>query len=165
MIYIDSNIFIYSVTDSEELGKECIKLLELIENNRTKYITSTLTFDEVFYKIKKLVSLEDAITFTERLLTTNNLSFVSVDTNIILKSLSLIKKLKLMPRDAVHLACALSNKADLIITQDKDFTKINEINIKDVFNYAQEDGKTPDFSLRDTPSSWHAKNLAKRKAA
>ena len=53
MLYLDANIFIYSTINTQELGKSARLLLGRIQQGEEKAITSALTYDEVFWAIKK----------------------------------------------------------------------------------------------------------------
>jgi predicted nucleic acid-binding protein len=53
MIYVDSNLFIYATLNTEEVGEKARSLLQRIQQGEEKAETSALTFDEVFWAIKK----------------------------------------------------------------------------------------------------------------
>ena len=54
MIYLDSNIFIYAAVNTQEPGEKARSLLQRIQQGDEKAETSALTFEEVFWAIKKL---------------------------------------------------------------------------------------------------------------
>jgi len=133
--YIDSNIFIFAYSEDKENGVICRKILDLIIENKITAFTSTLTFDEIFNKIMRLKDKQTALIVSDLFLNLNNLKFIEVDLNIVSSSLSLLKKYNLGPRDAIHLACAFSKDLKNIITNDKDFDKIEEIKRYDIKNF------------------------------
>ena len=130
--YIDSNIFIFAYSEDKENGVICRKILDLIIENKITAFTSTLTFDEIFNKIMRLKDKQTALIVSDLFLNLNNLKFIEVDLNIVSSSLFLLKKYNLGPRDAIHLACAFSKDLKNIITNDKDFDKIEEIKRHDI---------------------------------
>ncbi len=132
IFYLDSNVFIFAYSDDKELGKDCRKILDMIFNGKIRVFTSTLTFDEVYYKIKKLKDKETALIVINSFLNLKNLNFISVDFNILNYSYTLLKKYNINPRDSIHLSCALLNDVHNIITNDKDFDKIIEIKRFDI---------------------------------
>ena len=133
--YLDSNIFIFAYCDDKKDGAICRNIVELATNNKIKIFTSTLTFDEIFNKITKLKDKKFALIVSKLFLNLKNLNFINADLEIINYSHSLLEKYDLGPRDAIHLACALSKGINNIISNDKDFDKISEIkrfDIKDI---------------------------------
>ena len=130
--YIDSNIFIFAYSEDKENGVVCRKILDLIIENKITAFTSTLTFDEIFNKIMRLKDKQTALIVSDLFLNLNNLKFIEVDLNIVSSSLFLLKKYNLGLRDAIHLACAFSKDLKNIITNDKDFDKIEEIKRHDI---------------------------------
>ena len=133
--YIDSNIFIFAYSEDKENGVVCRKILDLIIENKITAFTSTLTFDEIFNKIMRLKDKQTALIVSDLFLNLNNLKFIEVDLNIVSSSLFLLKKYNLGLRDAIHLACAFSKDLKNIITNDKDFDKIEEIKRYDIKNF------------------------------
>jgi len=130
MDYVDSNVFIYSVIyreDEEKKTKKAKEILHQIENQQLHACTSTLTWDEVVWVVSKTNGKEDGINQGQKLLGFPNLDFVSVDEGVIAQAQKLMEKYKLAPRDSVHIACALSRKANRIISDDEAFDKIKEI--------------------------------------
>ena len=130
--YIDSNIFIFAYSEDKENGVICRKILDLIIENKITAFTSTLTFDEIFNKIMRLKDKQTALIVSDLFLNLNNLKFIEVDLNIVSSSLFLLKKYNLGLRDAIHLACAFSKDLKNIITNDKEFDKIEEIKRHDI---------------------------------
>jgi predicted nucleic acid-binding protein len=128
MRYFDSNFFIYAALDNGKKGKWARNLLRAIESGKESAVTSALTYDEFIWKVKREKGFEAAITATEALLEMPNLHFLEIDDEVIWKSFELIKNQKLDPRDSIHAACALLHGVFTIVTEDKDFDRVNEIN-------------------------------------
>ncbi len=126
MLYLDSNIFIYAAINTEETGEKARSLLQKIQQGEEKAETSALTFDEVFWIVKKH-SLEAALDACNALLNFSNLEIASVDRELILSALQIIKEYHLAPRDAIHAATAMTEKADAIVSTDTHFDKIKEL--------------------------------------
>lgn len=125
--YIDANIFIFAYSDDKEKGVICRKIMNMVIDNKIKAFTSVLTFDEIFYKIKRLKDKETALMTTKLFLNLKNLIFIDVNLNILAYAYSILKNYNLNPRDAIHLSCALSKGIRNIISDDEDFNKIKEI--------------------------------------
>lgn len=126
MLYLDSNVFIYAAINTKELGEKARALLQQIQQGEEMAETSALTFDEVFWAIKKY-SPEVAFEACSALLNFPNLEIVATTRELVLSALQLIKDYNLAPRDAIHAATAISEKADTIVSTDIHFDRIKEV--------------------------------------
>ncbi|HLD41590.1 MAG TPA: type II toxin-antitoxin system VapC family toxin, partial [archaeon] len=98
--YIDSNVFIYAAIQEKGIGEASIRILKDIISGKLNAFTSVLTFDEVFWKIKKLASAADALERTHDLLIFPNLTFLDVKLETIATAHKIIKQFGLDPRDS-----------------------------------------------------------------
>ena len=126
MIYLDSNVFIYAAINTQEPGEKARSLLQRIQQGDEKAETSALTFDEVFWAIKKLDS-EAALEACQALLNFPNLDIISADRDLSLSALQIIKEHHLAPRDAIHAATAIAAKAEAVVSTDTHFDRIKEL--------------------------------------
>ena len=126
MLYLDANVFIYAAINTEEIGQKARALLQKIQQSQEQAATSALTFDEVFWSIKKRKP-ELAIETSYALLNFPNIDIISVDRKLALDALKLINEYNLAPRDAIHAATAIAIKADFIVSTDPHFDKIKEL--------------------------------------
>jgi len=130
MLYLDSNVFIYAALNTEEIGKRARVLLRKVQQGEEQASSSTLTFDELVWAVKKHRSIEDAINAGEAFLNFPNMKLTAVDGELLALALKLIKKYKLDPRDSIHAATAILEKANLIVSTDPHFDKIKEMQRK-----------------------------------
>ena len=126
-VYIDSNVFIFSAVSLDEKGDDARKLLTLFAKGAAWGLTSALTFDEVFHRVKKEISHEAAISLMENLLMVPNLSFLSADAKVLNACLLVLRKHKIEPRDAIHVATSFLAGADMFVTDDKALLKIDDV--------------------------------------
>src|SRR4030042_4556751 len=126
MLYLDSNVFIYATINTTEPGEKARSLLQKIQQGEEKAITSALTFNEVFWAIKKH-NLEAAFEACHALLNFPNLEIAPANREIALSALQIIKEYNISPRDAIHATTALAEKADAIVSTDPHFDKIKEL--------------------------------------
>src|SRR5208283_2227083 len=130
MQYIDSNVFLSSSLYSPALepkAKKAKGILQKIENGEMPAATSTLTWDEVVWVATKLLGRSDGIAQGQKLLGFPNLEFINVDEGIIAHAQAFMANYKLSPRDAIHIASALSKKIKTIVSDDEDFDQIREL--------------------------------------
>jgi predicted nucleic acid-binding protein len=126
MLYLDANIFIYAAINTQEIGEKARALLQKIQQGEEQAATSVLTFDEVFWSIKKRKP-ELAQETSYALLNFPNMDIIPADRKLVLSALRLIDKYNLGPRDAIHAATAIAIKTDFIVSTDPHFDKIKEL--------------------------------------
>jgi predicted nucleic acid-binding protein len=129
MLYLDANVFIYAAINTEELGKKARSLLQKIQRGGEQAATSALTFDEVFWSIKKRKP-ELAIETCQALLNLPNLEIIPFDRELALLALRIINECSLAPRDAIHAATAVAEKAEAVVSTDPHFDKIKALKRK-----------------------------------
>jgi len=126
MLYLDANVFIYAAINTEEIGEKARTLLLKIQQGEEQGATCALTFDEVFWSIKKRQP-ELASETSYALLNFPNLEIIAADRKLALSALKIINEYNLAPRDALHAATAIAAKADCIVSTDTHFDKIKEL--------------------------------------
>ncbi len=126
MLYLDSKVFIYAALNTQVLGERARGLLQKIQLGEEKAVTSALTFDEVFWAVKKNGQEAAAVEACQALLNFPNLEIEPVDRELVLQALRLIGEHHLAPRDAIHAATALTGKADAIVSTDAHFDKLKQ---------------------------------------
>lgn len=132
MIYLDTNVFVYSAINKNEKGREGIKLLtELIKKNDIA-CTSILTWDEIIYAIWKKEGKELALEEGRKFINLPNIILLNVTKNIIEKAQNIMVEFNLKPRDAIHAASAILNKCEFIASDDPDFDKVRGLKRKKI---------------------------------
>lgn len=131
VLYLDANIFIYAAINKEELGEKAAALLQRIQQGEEKAETSALTFDEVFWAVKKH-NRELAFMVCRALLNFPNLEIIPADKEVASSALELINEFHLDPRDAIHAATAILDKADFIVSADSHFNRVKELKWKEL---------------------------------
>lgn len=127
-IYIDSNVFIFPIIYEDIPKAEKAKeILRDIEKRRITAYTSILTWDEVVWVVFKVLGKADSIEISKKLLKFPNLRFINVNDNIIIKAQYLREKYQLNPRDAVHCSSSITKRIKKIISDNKDFDVVKEI--------------------------------------
>jgi hypothetical protein len=107
--------------------KKAANILRDIANGELLAFTSTLTWDEVIWTIRKFLGKSESINQGQKLLGFTNLHFINVDENILSRAQILMSNYNLKPRDSIHAASAIDKKLKTIISDDIDFDKVKEI--------------------------------------
>ena len=84
--YIDSNVFIYPILYAEEVDirvKSAAEILKGIAKGEFPAFTSTLTWDEVVWAVRKTLGKNESVNEGQKLLGFVNLQFISFDENIL----------------------------------------------------------------------------------
>ena len=130
MAYIDSNVFIYPVLYSEEeepKTKKALDILRRIAKGEMSAYTSTITWDEIIWVVRRTMGKSEALNQGQKLLGFLNLKFISVDENILSQAQGLMSKYNLRPHDSIHVASAIDKKIYNVISDDKDLDQVKEI--------------------------------------
>lgn len=109
-----------------------------IEQGSTEAATSTLSFGEIVWAVKKYRGVKEAIAAGEAFVNMFGLALIPVDESVIRFSLDLMKKYFFDPRDSIHAASAILCRAEAMISTDSHFDKFEELPRKPIY------------------SSWHA---------
>jgi predicted nucleic acid-binding protein len=121
LIYIDSNVFLYAALDPGDRGSWCEAVLRKVQQGEEEAATCSLTLDEVLYKSRKHRTLEDSLRAAEAILSFPNLAILPVDADVVGGAIDLIRRYRLLPRDAIHASSALSRGIGVIYSEDDDF--------------------------------------------
>lgn len=132
MYYLDANVFIFpQIYDLKiESAAKSKEYLTALAEEEIEGCTSTLTWDEIVYIVRKLSGVKESLAAGEKFLTFPNLKIVGVDLAVLSKAQEIVKTCQLKPRDAIHAACALEHCAGQIITNDSDFDVVREVRRK-----------------------------------
>lgn len=123
-VAIDSNCFIYLIEGSPYEDK-LVSLFQSIENKTISAVTSILTMTEILtgpYKLNEYRLVEE---YRTTLMNFPNLAFRPIDHHIAIRSAELKAEYGLKTPDAFQLATAILEEADVLITNDKDFKKVD----------------------------------------
>jgi predicted nucleic acid-binding protein len=102
---------------------------------RRKAITSALTFDEVFWEVRRNRGIEKALETAEAMLNFPNIEIISADRDVVRSAMQIVKEYHLAPRDAIHAATALAEKTDFIVSTDAHFDRVKELKRKNYNNF------------------------------
>jgi uncharacterized protein len=127
-IYIDSNIFISPVIyerSSEATNSK--KVLAAVERGEVTAYTSTLTWDEVVWVVRRVLGRADSIQAGEKLVSYPNLRFVATSEEVIRSAQRLLSQYNIAPRDAIHVTSAIGKTVDSLVSDDSDLDVVKEI--------------------------------------
>lgn len=129
VLYLDANVFVFAAVNTEEIGESARSIIRKVQLGEETAVTSALTWDEVFWAVKKH-SLELAFEVSEAMLNLPNLEIVAADKELALSALRLMRDCHLAPRDALHAATAIECGVDFLVTSDAHFSRVKELKVK-----------------------------------
>jgi uncharacterized protein len=128
-IYVDSNIFISPLI--YELSSQAInskRILSAVEKGQVTAYTSTLTWDELVWVVRRVLGRPDSIQAGEKLANYPNLRYVPASEEVIRSAQRLLSQYDVAPRDAIHAASAINKSVDALVSDDSDLDVVSEIN-------------------------------------
>lgn len=135
MTYIDANVFIFAASDKSHVGTGARKIIAAIQHGSLPASTCTLTYDEVVWGVRKMLTPDDGIVAGELLLQLTHLNIKEVRRETIVEAHHLMKHFNLKPRDAIHLASMRLEGETEIISEDPDFDSITGITRIPIMKY------------------------------
>lgn len=142
-IFIDTNVFIYARGKEHSYKKSCAEVILKIASGEFQKkwgnpVIDTEVLQELLYRYFYIKDLKTGINVCKDIILLE-IETLKVDLKDVNKSLELAEEYNnIPPRDLIHCAVMLNNKIKKIITVDKHFKKIKEIettNPKDIFKY------------------------------
>ncbi len=136
-MYFDSNIFIFAAIDKGKVGKTCRKIMTLIDKQRVLAAANYMVIDEVLWVLKKNIGKEDAIRIVKTILSMP-IKWINMDEPIVLETMAVFEKTTLDPRDSVHIASMKKVGLTTIVSEDRDFDKVEGIVRKDASDFLKD---------------------------
>ena len=118
-VYLDTNIFIYSMEGYDEYYDLLIDLFNHIETHDLDVITSQLTLAECLVKPEKDKNKAVIEQYKAHINTSHRLTVKAVSRKILIDSARERSELGLKLPDAIHMATALDQGCKTFITNDK----------------------------------------------
>jgi hypothetical protein len=123
VIFVDANFLIYLNLGVKEVEDYYLKLL-----SEESLATDPLVLDEVIYVSKKKygVRLEDTLDFLDNIVLPNSV-VLPVTINEYRRAREVMLKYSVSPSDALHVAVMLNNSIRRILSEDRDFDRVKEV--------------------------------------
>lgn len=129
-IYLDTNLYIYFFENNLQYADEIENLLNLTTEKKITLIASTLLLSEILvspYKTKNKQLLQIYQNLDQ---TITNLNLIPLNKKIADQTAFIRAKYDIRTPDAIHLATAIDQQANLFVTADQQLSKVKEINVE-----------------------------------
>lgn len=127
--FIDTAPLIYYIEGHSNYKEKLIELFKANHNGEINFQTSTLTILEVLVQPLRLKKLKLANQYEEILTNSANLVVFDIDIEISIQAAKLRANYNLKTPDSIQIASAIEKNADFFLTNDKDLTRVNEIEV------------------------------------
>ncbi len=124
-VYFDTNIFIYLVEGIEKYQTLSNHFL----NNSSQVTTSELTLSECLVKPKMNHNKELEDFYIQMIFYNSLVESIPINRDILVKSSEVRAKYGIKHFDAIHIATAIQSGCSSIVTNDKQFKSIEEIDV------------------------------------
>ena len=125
-MYADAGVFVLSLTADDRAPNVAASksFVGSVVRGERALSTSTLTWDEVVYVVRRLLGPEDSQDKAEDLLALRNVTWIPVDLAVIRGASDLYRTLPIRPRDAIHAASAIRSGEREVVSEDKVFDRV-----------------------------------------
>ncbi len=124
MIYLDTNVFVEPVLYQTVKAEDAKKLLTKVTEGKVVAATSLITWDEVFWVVRRGLGLEVAKNQGSILLQLPHLILYELTQTIVERAREFAERGVLAPRDAIHAATALVHGMQEFVSFDKQFDRV-----------------------------------------
>ncbi len=126
MYFVDANIFLeIELMDSGR--EECRRFFEKIEENKSTALTSDFILYSILIELIKKSTIKRARDFVLFLDTVKNIAIYHPASKTLFTALNRMERYNLDFDDALVVACMLENKIKRLVSFDKHFDKVKEI--------------------------------------
>lgn len=128
-VFIDTSPFIYFIEGQSKYKIDLQKIFKANDQGRIRMITSVITLLEVLVLPLRL-KRSDLANEYERILTSSPyLEILQIDIETVKIAARLRATFQLKTPDAIQMAAAIQNKADVFLTNDKDLKRVKELKV------------------------------------
>lgn len=127
LVFIDTNIFIYSAGDNHPHKAPSLHMLEQIASGRIKAVTSAEVLQEILYRYAAIKDIERGFAVFDNCLKIISVVLPLTKQDIVSSRQLLQRYPSISARDAAHIAVMLGRGIKIICSYDKHFDLVKEI--------------------------------------
>ncbi len=126
---LDTSAFIYHLEASPTYTALLLPIFQDIERGRWRAVASTLAFLEAFVEPSQRANEGRRAALAALLASFPGIAWIAVDLAVADRAASLRTRYRLRTPDAIHLATAVQEGADLFLTNDHELLRVREVPI------------------------------------
>ena len=128
--YVDSNVFFYAKIMDAEYGQSCAEVLKKIQDRKIMTATSVLVALEVGNALRKFGHAREVKDAVDSIFSLE-IAILNIDSSDIRNAVDISHKHRIGPYDCAHVAVMRHAKIRNIISVDRDFEHVLDIERKD----------------------------------
>ena len=128
-LYLDTAPLIYWVEGHTNYIEKMVWIVDLIESTPLQAITSVVTFTEAMSLPIRAGKPELAREYYEIFTSQDDYALLTVTAEIAISAAAFRARYGLRTPDAIHAATAVASGCDAILTNDRDFRRVQDLNV------------------------------------
>lgn len=128
-VHVDSNVLIYFLQNNPDYSSLVRPLFELISDGRVVAVSSYITLLEIMVRPIQEGKTALALEYRDYLVGSRHFELFPVDRGIAEEGASICAKFKLKTPDAIQLATALKQRADVFLTNDAKLRRYDRVEV------------------------------------
>ena len=128
-LYLDTAPLIYWVEAYPEYISKMDRIVDAIETTPMQAMTSVLTLTEVMVQPLRVGNTDLAQEYHDILVMRDDYILVEVSTDIAISAAAIRARYSLRTPDALHAATAIKSGCDAILTNDRDYRRVQDLNV------------------------------------
>ena len=126
--FLDSSTLIHAADGKAKFHEECLSIISKASKGEIQAATSLETLEETLYVLSKLTSPSVGLSAVSDFLKMSKIKKYELTLPIFEQAMEIVETTSLkQPKDAINVATMLENKIQLIISEDKDYDKVQLI--------------------------------------
>jgi predicted nucleic acid-binding protein len=126
--FLDSSTLIHAIDKSAQFHNECLSIIIKASKGEINAATSLETLEETLYILSKLTTSTIALEVTRDLLKMSKIKKYEMNLSIFEQAIEIIETTSLKkPKDAINVATMLEYQIPVIISNDKEYDRVNLI--------------------------------------
>lgn len=128
-IYIDTAPLIYLVERNPHYIATMLGIVDFIEAARLPGFTSVVALTEILVQPLRLGNTDRAQQYYDIIVGRYDFTLVSFTSEIAISAAAIRARYGLRTPDAMHAATAVKSDCDALLTNDRDFRRVNDLNV------------------------------------
>lgn len=128
-IYIDTAPLIYLVERNPNYIARMLGIVEFIESTQLLGFTSVVALTEILVQPLRLGNTDRAQQYYDIIVGRYDFTLVTFTSEIAISAAAIRARCSLRTPDAIHVATAIKMGCDAILTNDRDFRRVQDLNV------------------------------------
>ncbi len=128
-IYIDTPPLIYLVERNPDYLARMLRIADIVETARLQAFTSVVALTEILVQPLRMGNTDRAQQYHDTIVGRHAFTMISITAEIAISAAAIRARYNLRTPDAMHAATAIQSDCDAILTNDRDFRRVQDLNV------------------------------------